>query len=50
MSWYIETPSHWIRCEVTSNVLGLATVTLYDGRKVTGRARKGLYGWLVEAK
>lgn len=47
MNWYIV-GSHWIRCEIVSNVLGIATVELYTGERKTGRARKGLYGLLVE--
>lgn len=46
--WYIK-GSHWTLCEVVSNLLGRATVRLYTGETRTGRARKGLYGLLVDA-
>lgn len=49
MNWYIV-GSHWISCEVTSNIMGRATVRLYDGRVKTGKARKGLYGLLVDGQ
>jgi hypothetical protein len=49
-NWYIV-GNHWTRCEIISNVLGLTTVRLYnEGGTRTGKARRGLYGLLVEAK
>lgn len=50
MNFWID-GNHWTRCEIVSNAFGVAIVKLYnetDTRK--GRARKGLYGWLVEAQ
>lgn len=38
MNWYII-GTHWILCEVLSNRLGVATVRLYSGETVTGKAR-----------
>jgi hypothetical protein len=50
MSWYLETPTHWILVETISVVLGVATFKLHgDTLTHTGKARKGLYGWLVVA-
>ena len=49
MNWYIV-GSHWISCEITSNIMGRATVRLYDGRVKTGKARKGMYGLLVDGQ
>lgn len=51
MNWFIEhNGMHWVRCEILSNVLGMVTVQLYNGERRTGRARRGSYGLLVEAK
>lgn len=48
--WYIV-GTCWMRCDVVSNVLGLAIVRLKTtGETVTGRARRGIYGVLVEPK
>ena len=42
---------HWIRCEVISQAFGTCTVRLYNEAGTRkGRARRGLYGWLVEAQ
>jgi hypothetical protein len=50
MNFYIETPSHWIACEVLSAAFGTVTFRLWgDDRIRRGKARKGMYGWLVEA-
>ena len=49
MNWFIlASGDHWIRCEVMSHVFGVATVRLYTGEKRRGKARKGLYGLIVE--
>ena len=48
--WYIDMDGRrWRLCRIVSNVLGMATVELYTGEPAKGRARKGLYGWLVDA-
>jgi hypothetical protein len=48
--WYIsDGGSRWQLCRVVSNRLGVATVELYTGEPAKGKARKGLYGWLVDA-
>lgn len=41
--------THWILCKA-SVVMGKATVITYDGRRASGIARRGLYGWLVVAE
>ena len=47
--WYIR-GTCWIRCDIVSNFLGMAVVTLRTtGETVNGRARRGLYGVLVGA-
>jgi len=47
--WYIR-GTCWIRCDIVSNFLGMAVVTLRTtGETVNGRARRGLYGVLVDA-
>lgn len=46
--WYI-TGNRWTLCHLISNVLGAARAELYTGEIVTGRARRGLYGWLIDA-
>jgi hypothetical protein len=51
MNWFLESPTHWIRCVEISVVLGIATFKLYDDALThTGRARRGRFGWLVEAQ
>jgi hypothetical protein len=49
MNWFIESGNHWILCEILSNVFGVAKVRTYDGQIRQGRARKGIYGLLIEA-
>lgn len=45
--WFIV-GNHWILCRVMTNVFGSATVMTHDGQRLTGKARRGLYGLLVE--
>lgn len=47
--WFIS-GNHWTLCRLISNVLGAAKAQLYTGKMVTGRARRGLYGWLIDAQ
>ena len=50
MNYFLETPSHWIMCEILNQAFGIVTFRLYDDDRVRkGRARKGIYGLLVEA-
>jgi hypothetical protein len=50
-SYYIESPAHWILIVEISVAFGMATFKLYnDARVYRGKARKGLYGYLVEAQ
>jgi len=50
MNWYIV-GNRWMRCEILSRGLfgALVKVELYTGEIVTGSARKGLHGLLVDA-
>jgi hypothetical protein len=42
--------AHWTLCQIVSNVLGVCVVQLYNEAETRrGRARKGIYGLLVEA-
>jgi hypothetical protein len=51
MNFYIESPAHWILIVEISVAFGMATYRLYnDARMYRGKARKGLYGYLVEGK
>lgn len=51
MNWLIESPSHWILIVSITVEFGIATYRLYDDATVRqGRARKGMYGWLVEER
>ena len=52
MNFFLKTPNHWILCHIVSVAFGVATFRLYDDDRVRrGKARRGLYGFLVtEAK
>lgn len=48
MNWYIF-GNTWLRCDILSNIMGRATVRIWTtGETMTGKARKGLYGLLVD--
>jgi hypothetical protein len=51
-SWYLESPAHWVRCRIVSQTFGgIVSVMLYnEADPRPGRARKGLYGWLIDPK
>lgn len=52
-SWYItDGGKRWRLCRVVTNVLGLATVELYDGSRESGKARRAKHGyeWIVEER
>ena len=52
MNFFLETPSHWIMCEVLSAAFGVVTFRLWgDDRIRRGKGRKNNLGWLItEAK
>ena len=48
MNFFLKTPNHWILCHIVSVAFGIAVFRLHgDDRVRRGKARKGLYGWLV---
>jgi hypothetical protein len=34
--WYAETPAHWIRATIISDMLGIVSAQTYDGRRLDG--------------
>ena len=49
MNWFIDSDGAWIRCKIESRLFSIATILLYTGETLTGSARRGVYGWIVEA-
>jgi hypothetical protein len=48
MNFFLETPNHWILCEIINQAFGVVTFRLYDDARLRkGRARKGMYGLLI---
>jgi hypothetical protein len=49
--FWLETPTHWILCEVLSHAMGRAVVRLYNETQTrTGKYRQNGAGILVEPK
>jgi hypothetical protein len=49
--WWIDTPSHWVRCEILSRAMGRAVVRLYNETQTrTGKYRQSGDALLVQAE
>jgi len=47
--WWLESPSHWVLCEILSHAFGRAVVRLYNETQTrTGKYRPGVFSLLVE--
>jgi hypothetical protein len=40
MIWYLPDPTHWILCEIVSDILGRVTVRTYLGEMVSGLKKR----------
>jgi hypothetical protein len=51
MTFYIQSPSHWLLCEIVSRIGSRVRFHLHDDLRImSGRARDGIKGFvLVEA-
>jgi len=49
--WYLESPAHWIRATIISDMLGIISAETYDGRRLDGlRKRRVADAVILEKK